>query len=109
MKKIKKYKNGAILVYKHQKAKATSVIAGFVFGRNRDKYNNALAHFCEHMFFVETEKRNKEKLRKEKLKTFTMLNGRTNLFYTEIDFCRSNKALEPSFELASDMLLHSKY
>lgn len=38
-----------------------------------------------------------------------MLNGRTNLFYTEIDFCRSNKALEPSFELASDMLLHSKY
>ncbi len=48
--KVKNYKNGATLVYSKKKRKHTSVVAGFVFGRNRDKFPEPVAHFCEHMF-----------------------------------------------------------
>ncbi len=43
------------------------------------------------------------------LDTFTKKNGRTNFFYTEIDFCRANKKIEDCFALASDMLLNTKF
>lgn len=107
--KKKIYNNGATLIYKHRKRKCTSVIAGFVFGLNRNNYPEPSAHFCEHMFFTETENRTKETLKQDMLKTFSMKNGRTSPFYTEIDFCRSNKVLEECFELSSDMLLNTKF
>lgn len=106
---FKHYKNGATLIYRHVKRRHTSVVAGFVFGRNRDKFPEPSAHFCEHMFFKETETRNEKQLRQDMLDTFTMKNGRTSLSYTEIDFCRANKVLEQSFALASDMLLNTKF
>lgn len=106
---FKHYKNGATLIYRHVKRRHTSVVAGFVFGRNRDKFPEPSAHFCEHMFFKETETRNKKQLRQDILDTFTMKNGRTGLSYTEIDFCRANKKLEECFALASDMLLNTKF
>lgn len=107
--KKKIYSNGATLIFKHRKRKCTSVVAGFAFGSNRNNYPEPTAHFCEHMFFVETENRSKETLKQDMLNTFSMKNGRTNPFYTEIDFCRSNKALEECFALSSDMLLNTKY
>lgn len=103
------YSNGATLIYKHRKRKCTSVVAGFAFGSNRENYPEPTAHFCEHMFFIETENRSKETLKQDMLNTFSMKNGRTNAFYTEIDFCRSNKVLEDCFALSSDMLLNTKY
>jgi len=51
--KIKKYSNGAELIYKKRKRKHTSVRAGFVFGKNRDKYAEPVAHFCEHLYMQE--------------------------------------------------------
>ncbi len=107
--KVKKYQNGATLVYRKVKRKHTAVTAGFVFGRNHDKYPEPVAHFCEHMFFKETTSRNEKQLRQDMLNTFSMKNGRTYLFYTEIDFCRANKALENCFALSSDMLLNTKF
>lgn len=107
--KKKVYKNGAILIYKHYKRKHTSVVAGFVFGKNRDNYPEPTAHFCEHMFFKETENKSVSQLKQEMLNVFSMYNGRTNLFYTEIDFCRSNKAIEPCFKLSAEMLLNTKF
>lgn len=108
--KIKIYKNGATLVYKkHHGLKKTSVVAGFVFGENRDNYPEPTAHFCEHMFFNETNSLSNQQLKTAMKNTFSMKNGRTDKYYTEIDFCRANKALEPSFKLASDMLLNTKF
>ena len=107
--KRKIYKNGATLIYRKCKRKHTSVIAGFVFGENRDKYPDPTAHFCEHMFFKETENRTTEQLKQDMINTFSMYNGRTSQFYTEIDFCRSNKALEPCFKLSAEMLLNTKF
>ncbi len=107
--KKKTYSNGATLIYKHRKKRATSVTAGFVFGTNRDNYPEPTAHFCEHMFFKATENKNENQLRSAMLDTFSGYNGRTNQFYTEIDFCRSNKAIEPCFKLASEMLLETKF
>lgn len=107
--KKKIYSNGATLIFKHRKRKCTSVVAGFAFGSNRENYPEPTAHFCEHMFFIETENRSKETLKQDMLNTFSMKNGRTNAFYTEIDFCRSNKVLEDCFALSSDMLLNTKY
>ena len=107
--KRKTYSNGATLIYKHRKRKCTSVVAGFVFGSNRDNYQEPTAHFCEHMFFIETKNRSKETLKQDMLNTFSMKNGKTSAFYTEIDFCRSNKVLEDCFSLSSDMLLNTKY
>lgn len=107
--KKKVYKNGATLIYKHFKRRHTSVVAGFVFGKNRDNYPEPTAHFCEHMFFKETQDKSVAQLKDEMLNVFSMYNGRTNLFYTEIDFCRSNKAIEPCFKLAAEMLLNTKY
>ncbi len=107
--KKKIYPNGATLVFKHTKKKSTAVTAGFVFGQNRDNYPEPTAHFCEHMFFKATENKNEKELRAAMLDTFSKYNGRTNQFYTEIDFLRSNKALEPCFKLASEMLLQTKF
>lgn len=109
MTKFKSYKDGATLVYQKRKRKHTSVIAGFVFGRNRDKFPDPVAHFCEHMFFKETQNRNQKQLRQDMLDIFTKKNGRTSPFYTEIDFCRANKKIEECFALASDMLLNTKF
>lgn len=92
----KVYKNGATIIYKKHKRKSTSVVAGFVFGQNRDKYPEPTAHFLEHMLFKATKNKNEKELREAQLNTFSsMKNGSTSLFYTEIDFCRSNKALVP--------------
>lgn len=111
MSKLKRkiYKNGATLIYKKNKKRHTSVVAGFVFGKNRDNYPEPTAHFCEHMFFKETKQKSTQTLNEAMQNTFSMYNGRTNLFYTEIDFCRSNKIIEPCFELASEMLLETKF
>lgn len=107
--KVKKFKNGATLVYRHRKRTYSSVVAGFVFGRNRDKYPEPSAHFLEHMFFQETENRNKKQLSQEQSAILPKSNGGTNLFYTHIVFMRANKAIEPCFKLTSDMLLHTKF
>ena len=110
MSKIKKYENGATLVYRHRKRKHTSVAAGFVFGNNRDKYPEPTAHFCEHMLFKETETKDEQQLRQAMMDTFSMLkNAHTNPLNLRIEFCRSNKALKPCFELASEMLLKTKF
>ncbi|MBP3619731.1 MAG: insulinase family protein [Clostridia bacterium] len=107
--KEKVYKNGAILIYKKRKRKCVTVTAGFVFGKNRDNYAEPIAHFCEHMLFKETENKNTEQLKDSMRETFSKYNGFTSLFYTFIDFCRSKKALVPCFELASEMLLNTKF
>ncbi len=108
--KEKIYKNGAILLFNKRKRKCVTVNAGFIFGKNRDNYPEPAAHFCEHMFFKETETKNEDVLKENMQKTFSQkYNGYTNLFYTFIDFCRSTKALEACFELASDMLLNTKF
>ncbi|MBE7076243.1 MAG: insulinase family protein [Clostridiales bacterium] len=107
--KIKRYKNGATLVYKKRKENCTTVSAGFLFGSNRDNYEEPTIHFCEHMFFKETENKNEEQLQDAMSKTFTMYNAATTTFYTYIDFCRSNKVLEDCFKLSSEMLLQTKY
>lgn len=107
--KRKIYKNGATLVFKKTRLRHTAVVAGFIFGKNRDKYPEPTAHFCEHMFFKETESKNSNELSTAISETFPRNNGRTGLFFTEIDFCRSNKALEPCFKLASEMLLNTKF
>lgn len=70
--KKKIYSNGATLIFKHRKRKCTSVVAGFAFGSNRNNYPEPTAHFCEHMFFVETENRSKETLKQDMLNTFSM-------------------------------------
>ena len=107
--KKKVYKNGATLIYKKRNKNCTSVVAGFVFGRNRDNYPEPTAHFLEHMFFKATENKTEKELRNAQLNTFSMKNGATSLFYTEIDFCRSNKVLPACFDLASEMLLKTKF
>ncbi len=107
--KEKIYKNGAILVYRKLKRKHTSVAAGFVFGKNRDKYPEPVAHFCEHMFFKETKDLNEQQLNEKILDVFSMYNAHTSPYCTWFDFCRANKVIEPCFELASEMLLNTKF
>lgn len=108
--KTKVYKNGALLLYrKRRHKKATAVVAGFIYGKNRENYPEPTAHFCEHMFFNETENKDKTALKDAQLNTFASYNGRTSLWWTEIDFYRANKALEPCFQLASEMLLKTKF
>ncbi|MGN1201010.1 MAG: M16 family metallopeptidase [Candidatus Caccovivens sp.] len=108
--KKKEYKNGAILLYRKRKRKHTSVSAGFVFGGNiRDNYPEPTAHFCEHMFFNETKHKNKAMLKIACQQIFSMENGSTSLFNTNIVFCRSNKVIENCFSLASEMLLETKF
>ena len=107
--KTKVYKNGALLLYrKKRRKKATAVVAGFIYGNNRTNYPEPTAHFCEHMFFNETETKDKTALKDAQLNTFASYNGRTSLWWTEIDFFRANSALEPCFQLASEMLLKTK-
>ncbi|MBQ7327958.1 MAG: insulinase family protein [Clostridia bacterium] len=108
--KTKVYKNGALLLYrKRRRKKATAVVAGFIYGNNRTNYPEPTAHFCEHMFFNETETKDKTALKDAQLNTFASYNGRTSLWWTEIDFFRANSALEPCFQLASEMLLKTKF
>ncbi len=108
--KEKKYKNGATLIYKKTKTKNTAVSVGFVFGKNIKNHPAGVAHFCEHMFFQETENRDYDTLKKDKNDIFShKVNGYTSTSYTYLDFCRSNKIIEPCFELASDMLLNTKF
>lgn len=107
--KEKIYKNGVTLIYRKLKRRHTSVATGFVFGKNREKYSESIAHFCEHMFFKETEKYNEKQLSDKLLDVFTMYNAHTDFYLTWIDFCRSNKVIEPCFELTSEMLLNTKY
>lgn len=107
--KRKVYKNGATLVYMKSKSKSTSVNVGFWFGKSADHFPESTAHFCEHMFFQSTKNRTKEQLTKDMTETFSSNNGHTGMFLTYIDFNRSNKILEPCFELASDMLLNTNF
>lgn len=107
--KRKVYKNGATLVYMKSKSKSTSVDVGFWFGKSADHFPEPTAHFCEHMFFQSTKNRTKEQLTKDMTETFSSNNGHTGMFLTYIDFNRSNKILEPCFELASDMLLNTNF
>ena len=109
MLKVKKYANGAILIYKKRKKKCTTVNAGFVFGKNREKYSEPTAHFCEHMLFKETESKNEKEFRQYRLDTLSKNNAYTSPFYLFTDFCRSNKALEKCFALESEMLLSPKF
>lgn len=109
--KEKKYKNGATLIYKKTKTKSTAVSVGFIFNNDISKnYPAGVAHFCEHMFFQETENRDYDTLKKDRKDIFSYkINGLTSMQYTYLDFCRSNKIIEPCFELASDMLLNTKF
>ena len=107
--KVKNYKNGATLIYRHFQRKHTSVSAGFIFGDNRDKYPEPTAHFCEHMFFKESKKMTQFQLVKKRNKIFSLKNGRTGFKFTCIDFCRSNKILEPCFDFSSEVLLNTHF
>ncbi len=107
--KKKVYKNGAVLIYNKQPLKSTSVCAGFIFGKNRDKYPEPTAHFLEHMFFKQTEKYTFEQLSQKEKEVYSSHNAMTNVYRVTIDFARSNKALAPCFELASEQLLHTKF
>lgn len=107
--KVKTYKNGATLIYRHFQRKHTSVSAGFIFGDNRDKYPEPTAHFCEHMFFKESKKMTQFQLVKKRNKIFSLKNGRTGFKFTCIDFCRSNKILEPCFDFSSEVLLNTHF
>ena len=98
-----------MLIYKKQPLKSTSVCAGFIFGKNRDKYPEPTAHFLEHMFFKQTEKYNFEQLSQKEKEIYSSHNAMTNVYRVTIDFSRSNKALAPCFELASEQLLHTKF
>lgn len=107
--KVTKLKNGATMLYQKRNIKCTSVAAGFLFGKNRDKYAEPTAHFCEHMLFHETEKHNKEELSKMQAKIFSNQNGevtQTSMFFT---FTRANKMLVPALDLCSEMLLSTKF
>ena len=68
--RVKNYKNGATLIYRHERRKHTSVTAGFIFGKNRDNYPEPTAHFCEHMFFKETKIFLKANLTKKEIMYF---------------------------------------
>ncbi len=107
--KVKNYKNGATLIYRHERRKHTSVTAGFIFGKNRDKYPEPTAHFCEHMFFKETKNLSHEKLVDKAKNIFSIHNAHTGIYHTCIDFCRSNKLIQECFELASEMLLNTRF
>ncbi len=107
--KVKVYDNGATLLYRKRKRKHTSVAAGFLFGNNRKKYPEPTAHFCEHLFFHETKNRSEKQIVEQMKTVFSMKNARTSPYRTYIEFCRSNKIIEGCFELASDMLLNSKF
>lgn len=110
MMKKKIYKNGATIIYKKHKGKKTSVSAGFVFGGTiREKYPEPTAHFVEHMLFNGTRNKTKGELKNSIRKTFSMVNASTALFNLELVFCRSNKIIEDCFNLASEMLLESKF
>ena len=105
----KTYKNGATLIYRYSRRKHTSVTAGFFFGRNRDNYPDPTAHFCEHMFFKETKNLTGQQVSAKINKTLSSRNGRTGIKFTCIDFCRSNRIIEPCFDLSSELLLNTKF
>ncbi len=108
-KKVIKLKNGAIMLYQKKKTGCTSVAAGFLFGKNRDKYNEPTAHFCEHMLFNETEKHNKEELSEMQAKIFSNQNAYTSLTSLFFTFTRANKMFLPALRLCSEMLLNTKF
>ena len=107
--KVKIYKNGATLIYRHSRRKHTSVTAGFILGNFRDKFPEPTAHFCEHMFFKETKNMTQYQLVKKRNKYFSLKNGKTGFKYTCVEFCRSNKIIEPCFEFTSDILLNTHF
>ena len=102
--KIVELKNGAILLYKKRKwVKATGVKIGFRSGGLRDEIDGT-AHFLEHCFFLKTSKKSKEQICDELSRTCAVCAG-TSLFYTCVDFERSNRLLEKSLEFSAELLL----
>ena len=107
--KFKTYPNGATLIYRKHNLKHTTVVAGFLFGKNRDKYPEPTAHFVEHMFFKETENLSNEQLKRQMQEIFSFKNAATWIFMEAMIFTRANRALEPCFKLGSEMLLNTKF
>lgn len=106
--KIKKFKNGAVLIYrKRNGSNHTAVNIGFNAG-SKDNDKNGVAHFLEHMLFNGTNNLTKQEI-DEKNEKLCFVNAFTSNHCIMVNFKKSNKVIDKAFEFASDILINTKF
>lgn len=104
-KHIKKYPNGATLIYYRQNVDSTTkVVAGFLCGASKDGKKHGLAHALEHSLFHGTPEYSKEALYEIFKETGTVQNAQTSYDYIATDFDCPNACVEQIFKINGDML-----
>lgn len=104
-KKTYKYKNGATLLYSHSHScNATAMRVGFLVGHKDNKIGGE-AHFLEHLLLTRTKTYSKEEL-KDLRNKYGIYNAATGNRCTMLYIKKSNRCIEKSFELASEILFN---
>ena len=105
-KHIKKYPNGATLIYYNQNINSTTdVTMGFISGAKFDGEKAGLAHAVEHSLFCGLGELDEKDLYKLFKKTGTIHNAFTNDEVVATTFNTPNKHFEEIFKLDSQMFL----
>lgn len=106
--KIIKLPNGGTIIYKrNRKMHQTIVNVGFLV-RKIEKKDYGVAHFLEHMLFKGTTNKNLQEFLEAKSEICPSLSAYTSVRNLCVVFKRTNKMIEPAFDLASDMILNAK-
>lgn len=109
-KHIKKYDNGATLIYYRQNINSTTdVTAGFICGADKDGRKKGLAHALEHSIFHGTPDLTKEQIYDLLRKTGTVQNAFTTQDYIVTNFDCPNSSLDEILKMNSDMLAKQSF
>lgn len=109
MSKLIKLKDGAVLLYHHNKqSKATAFRIGVLRGGYLDK-NSGMSHLFEHMLFKGTKNYTNDELTQVIRDNFSNLNAETGGEHMIIRSYESNKKLKSALEISADMLLNSNF
>ncbi|MFQ6773066.1 MAG: M16 family metallopeptidase [Clostridia bacterium] len=105
--KIFKYKDGGTILYIPSKRHDSTVMTGF-FAGSLDNEKNGVAHLLEHSLFLTTQNRDKDTLQRDIQSIVPSLNAGTGASRIYLDFFRTNKMLDKSLALTSEMLFQTK-
>lgn len=109
MAKVIKLKDGGILLYeKNKQSKATAFRVGILRGSYLDN-NNGISHFFEHMIFQGTDKYTNDELAEIIRTDSNNLNASTSGSYMLIRSYESNRTINKTLKLCSQMLLDSNF
>lgn len=109
-KHIKKYDNGATLIYYKQNVNSTTdVTMGFLCGSDKDGEKKGLAHALEHSIFHGTENLKENEIYEIFRQTSTNQNAFTTQDFICTTFNCPNKNVEQVFKINADMLANEHF